>query len=447
MALQIRRGLAANRTSITPAAGEIIFTTDTNQIFIGDGTTPGGNPLTINAPGNLTIGNISVSSPGTLNIGGNILTSQLVGTLANLTSTSGDIVNLFANAATQATALDTLTANAASQAVELVTLTSNAAAQTVELSTLTANAASQATVLDSLTSNAATQANDLTTLYSNAAAQADSLIVLNSLASSHISNLASLTANAASQAASLDTLNANAATQATSIIGINANLIAANLAIDNLNSNVGTIVASTIPALDANVGAYQIYANSTIYTNSNVTNYLQAVTGNIIPAANVTYTLGNVNYQWKEIHVSGNTIFMGGIPLSTSYIDDAGSLTLGANSYIQFSSFADVPENTLHDVVAIRAGYDGVEQSNFVFASNGAMIVSPDFRILPRYGLGSGAPEQATGNITIGNLIALSNVIGSVSYTPANAANYNSTINNIQDALDELAERIKLLGG
>jgi hypothetical protein len=175
---------------------------------------------------------------------------------------------------------------------------------------------------------------------------------------------------------------------------------------------------------------------------------LQAVTGNIIPAANVTYTLGNVDYQWKEIHVAGNTIYMGGIPLSASYIDEAGSLTLGANSYIQFSSFADVPENTLHDVVAIRPGYDsGIEQSNFVFASNGAMIVNPNFRILPRFGLSSGDPDQASGNITIGNLIALSTVIGNVSYTPNNASNYNATITNIQQALDELAARLKALGG
>lgn len=216
--------------------------------------------------------------------------------------------------------------------------------------------------------------------------------------------------------------------------------------VPGLYANIGTAY-SNIDSINSNIGAYQTYANSTIYTNSNVTNYLQAVTGNIIPAANLTYTLGNVNYQWKEIHVSGNTIFMGGIPLSTSYINDYGSLSLGANSYVQFGTFVDSPENTYHDLISLRAGYDGNEASNFHFASNGAMIVGTNFRILPRDLLSSGSPEQATGNITIGNLIALSNVIGNVSYTPANAANYNSTITNIQQALDELAARIKALGG
>ena len=46
MALQIRRGLAADRTTITPAQGELLYTTDTKQLYAGDGTTPGGVLIT-----------------------------------------------------------------------------------------------------------------------------------------------------------------------------------------------------------------------------------------------------------------------------------------------------------------------------------------------------------------------------------------------------------------
>ena len=42
MALKLRRGTEANRTSITPAEGEIIYVTDTKKLYVGDGTTPGG---------------------------------------------------------------------------------------------------------------------------------------------------------------------------------------------------------------------------------------------------------------------------------------------------------------------------------------------------------------------------------------------------------------------
>ena len=43
MALQIRRGIEADRLTITPSAGEIIYTTDQNKIYVGDGLTAGGD--------------------------------------------------------------------------------------------------------------------------------------------------------------------------------------------------------------------------------------------------------------------------------------------------------------------------------------------------------------------------------------------------------------------
>jgi hypothetical protein len=40
--IQIRRGVEAQRASITPDAGEMLFTTDNKQLFVGDGATAGG---------------------------------------------------------------------------------------------------------------------------------------------------------------------------------------------------------------------------------------------------------------------------------------------------------------------------------------------------------------------------------------------------------------------
>lgn len=45
MALQIRRGTNAQRTGITPVVGELLYTTDTKRLFVGDGTTAGGNAV------------------------------------------------------------------------------------------------------------------------------------------------------------------------------------------------------------------------------------------------------------------------------------------------------------------------------------------------------------------------------------------------------------------
>jgi hypothetical protein len=42
MAFKIRRGTDAQRLLITPAQGELIYTTDTKQLYVGDGSTAGG---------------------------------------------------------------------------------------------------------------------------------------------------------------------------------------------------------------------------------------------------------------------------------------------------------------------------------------------------------------------------------------------------------------------
>jgi hypothetical protein len=45
MALQIRRGLEADRTTFIPAQGELLYSTDDKKLYIGDGSTPGGNAV------------------------------------------------------------------------------------------------------------------------------------------------------------------------------------------------------------------------------------------------------------------------------------------------------------------------------------------------------------------------------------------------------------------
>ena len=40
--IQIRRGVEAQRALVTPDAGELLFTTDDKQLFVGDGATAGG---------------------------------------------------------------------------------------------------------------------------------------------------------------------------------------------------------------------------------------------------------------------------------------------------------------------------------------------------------------------------------------------------------------------
>lgn len=53
MALQLKRGTNAARQLIIQEEGELFYTTDTQQIYAGDGSTPGGNPIS-NSESNAT---------------------------------------------------------------------------------------------------------------------------------------------------------------------------------------------------------------------------------------------------------------------------------------------------------------------------------------------------------------------------------------------------------
>jgi hypothetical protein len=71
-------------------------------------------------------------------------------------------------------------------------------------------------------------------------------------------------------------------------------------------------------------------ASQSIYGNANVLSYLTGgFDGNIIPSANVTYSLGSPTNQWKDLFVSNSTIYIGGVPLS---IDAGGNLLINGNT-------------------------------------------------------------------------------------------------------------------
>jgi hypothetical protein len=86
MALKLRQGLSTDRTTITPESGELLYTTDTKALFVGDGTTTGGNAISGGGGGSGTVTSVSgtgtvsgISLSGTVTTSGNL---TLGGTLA-----------------------------------------------------------------------------------------------------------------------------------------------------------------------------------------------------------------------------------------------------------------------------------------------------------------------------------------------------------------------------
>lgn len=113
MPLRIRRGTDQDRLAFTPLEGELIYTTDTKTVFIGDGATPGGisvgadggpfggflgqnidlNGFSIIGLGNInTVGNQSIS--GNLAVGGTITAQGNIIANGNITlgNGGGDVI-------------------------------------------------------------------------------------------------------------------------------------------------------------------------------------------------------------------------------------------------------------------------------------------------------------------------------------------------------------------
>lgn len=88
MPLRIRRGTNSERLTITPLEGELVYTTDTKLLYIGDGAAVGGNPAVGGFSGALTsnlnlsgfniIGTGSITHTGNTNTSGSTTTGSLV---------------------------------------------------------------------------------------------------------------------------------------------------------------------------------------------------------------------------------------------------------------------------------------------------------------------------------------------------------------------------------
>lgn len=88
MALQLRRGVDADRSGITPAEGELIYVTDTKKVWVGDGSTVGGVEFALSSNlqnvvedvspqlgGNLDLNSNNIIGVGNINITGTITAS------------------------------------------------------------------------------------------------------------------------------------------------------------------------------------------------------------------------------------------------------------------------------------------------------------------------------------------------------------------------------------
>jgi Major tropism determinant N-terminal domain len=105
MSLQIRRGTAAQLANITPVVGELIYTTDTNQVYVGDGSTAGGIPVAVGGSGNVSGTNLLTT--GIVSAGGNITGGNING--ASVSAVGNILGNYFLGNGSLLTGVNTTT--------------------------------------------------------------------------------------------------------------------------------------------------------------------------------------------------------------------------------------------------------------------------------------------------------------------------------------------------
>jgi hypothetical protein len=177
------------------------------------------------------------------------------------------------------------------------------------------------------------------------------------------------------------------------------------------------------------------FVGGSTYSNANVTSYLSSFNGNIIPSANVAYSLGDESHWWTELWVSSNTIYIGGKPLSfnpSSNVVTYNNQIIGGAKFTEaivapvnptvgdfwYDTDTDVlyqylDTGTVNAWIDITgpvgvAGPEGLQGPQGPAGNDGTSVIilgsAPTFQDLPTWGnltYGEGFIIQATGNLAV----------------------------------------------
>ena len=162
---------------------------------------------------------------------------------------------------------------------------------------------------------------------------------------------------------------------------------------------------------------------SGLYSNVQTLTYLTSgVAGNIIPSANVTYSLGSITNQWKDLFVSNNTIYIGGIPLT---IDASGNLSVNG-SQVQGSGSGS---GTNYSNVNVSALITTNGLTNYSNVNTASYTTAMGFQNFSNVNVAAYVTTNGLTNYSNVNVSALITTNGLTNYSNVNVASYLSTAN------------------
>lgn len=162
--------------------------------------------------------------------------------------------------------------------------------------------------------------------------------------------------------------------------GIIAGNITANVDVSATGNVSGTYILGNVSFA---TGIPESYGNSNVYT------LLNGAAANIIPLANVSYSLGNATNQWRDLWVSNNTIYMNSVPI-----------TLGAGNVLSVAGNA-VVTTTGGSTSLGNIGFNG----DVIYDINGISLENSDLS----HGATASLTLPTNGNT---NAVQLTNIYG-----------------------------------
>lgn len=229
------------------------------------------------------------------------------------------------------------------------------------------------------------------------------------------------------------------------VLGVTPSSVNSNHSVLFTLTNSGIDSVNTDPGLLYNPSTNTLTSGSFVGSAAGMTNRVDSAgiksllsTGvnTILPAADSAYDLGSASKKWKDLYLSGNTIYIGGQTIS---VDASGNLkfndsdvnvgapdastligsTTSANTALGVGAAASIGQGALQTALGVRALEDNVSggRSTCIGADAGGFIFNNDRNVC--IGVSAG------GNITTGggNI-----VIGTFAYASSATATFEVTL-------------------
>ena len=232
-------------------------------------------------------------------------------------------------------------------------------------------------------------------------------------------------------------MNGNVGNFSGNLSAANANLgtgllIAGNANIsDTINGNIANF-SGNLTSLNANLGNLAIANFVNVASNIQTANLgiTGVVTGNFIPNVSNTYTLGNSTSSWKDLYLSGTSIYLGAQQITSN----AAGVNLSNNVVVANTlTAANIVDTNLSNtqIVFANAANTLSGSANFVFDATAKTLSVDNANLI---GTLNGNVANFTGNLTslnasLGNLATANYINVAANLVVSGNANFTGAAN------------------